>query len=134
MEMEEEWKFAKKVIIWVIALGLLGSVAGFIWHKTKQAAHIDDAVLNYEQYQDIYNTCVKLNQDLCNMESIPDTDPMFDAQNGQFSKAQRMLAIKTNLNRWIEEYNSKSKQWGRALWKSSELPYQLSNQQFSCNN
>jgi hypothetical protein len=51
----------------------------------------------------------------------------------QFYKAQRILAIKTQLNRWVEDYNAKSKMWGRALWKSNALPYQLTTQEFNCN-
>jgi hypothetical protein len=64
------------------------------------------------------------------MKDLPDDDVMFE----QFSKAQRINTIQTNLNRWVETYNAKSKMWGRSLWKSNELPYQLTNEQFNCNN
>jgi hypothetical protein len=64
------------------------------------------------------------------MKSLPENDKMFE----QFSKVQRVNTIKTQLNRWVEDYNAKSKMWGRALWKSNQLPYQLTNQEFSCNN
>ena len=96
----------------------------------RESTRIDTAVQNYEEFQEIYNTCAKINTDICNMKDIPETDPMFS----QFSKAQRILALRTNLNRWIEDYNAKSKMWGRSLWKSNSLPYQLSNQEFNCNN
>jgi len=129
-EFKEEISFAKKTVYWIIGLVVLISVVGYFVTKGKQATHLDDAVQNYEQFQEIYNTCVKLNQDLCNMKELPNEDVMFD----QFSKAQRINTLRTQLNRWIEEYNAKSKMWGRALWKSSELPYQLTNQEFSCNN
>jgi hypothetical protein len=126
----EETKFFKRIIYWIIGLTLVCSIGGFIVHKMREATHIDTAVLNYEEYQEIYNTCSKINTDICNMKDVPETDPMFS----QFSKAQRILALRTNLNRWIEDYNAKSKMWGRSLWKSNELPYQLSNQEFNCNN
>jgi hypothetical protein len=129
-EFKEETRFIKRIIYWFIGLSLAISIGAFIVHKAREATHVDTAVINYEEYQEIYNTCVKINTDLCNMDDIPDNDPMFD----QFSKAQRILALKTQLNRWVEEYNAKSKMWGRALWKSNELPHQLSNEQFSCNN
>lgn len=116
-------------LIGCICFVIVISTCSFVVRKGSEASHIDDAVLNYEQYQEIYNTTVKLNTDLCNMKDLPDNDKMFE----QFSKAQRILAIKTNLNRWVEDYNSKSKMWGRSLWKSGSLPYQLSNEQFSCN-
>lgn len=128
-ELKDEISFGKKIFYWILALCLISSIAGFIWTKTKEATHIDDAVQNYEQFQEIYNTCVKLNTDLCNYKDLPEKDVMFE----QFSKAQRILAIKTQLNRWVEDYNAKSKMWGRSIWKSKALPYQLSTQDFNCN-
>ena len=91
------------------------------------ATHIDDATIVYEEYQEIFNTCQKLNTDLGNMNDLPETDKMFE----QFSKAQRVNQIKTQLNRWVEDYNAKSKMWGKSLWKSKSLPYQLSVTDFS---
>ena len=129
-EYNSEVKFMKRIAYWLIGLTIVLSIGGFVVHKMREATHIDDAVQNYEQYQEIYNTCSKINTDICNMKDLNDDDPMFS----QFSKAQRILALRTNLNRWIEDYNAKSKMWGRALWKSNSLPYQLSNQEFSCNN
>ena len=128
-EYRNEISFGKKIFYWILGISITLSVAGFFWSKTKEATHIDDAVQNYEQFQEIYNTCVKLNTDLCNYKDLPENDVMFE----QFSKAQRILAIKTQLNRWVEDYNAKSKMWGRSLWKSSALPYQLSTQEFNCN-
>lgn len=37
----------------------------------------DDAVINYEQYQEIYTTTKKINTDLCSMRQLPEKDPMF---------------------------------------------------------
>ena len=99
-----------------------------ICSKSVEATHVQDSVQNYEQFQELYNTCKKLNKDLCNMKSLPEDDKMFE----QFSKAQRVLAIETNLNRWVEEYNAKSNMWGRNLWKSDSLPKQLDVNQFTC--
>ena len=89
---KDEISFAKKTIYWIIGLSLLTSVVGLVLTKTKEATHIEDAVQNYEQFQEIYNTCVKLNTDLCNYEDLPENDVMFE----QFSKAQRILAINKN--------------------------------------
>lgn len=125
----QEKRFFKRIIYWFIAIILLFLAGGFLVSKCSKATHIKDAVIVYEEYQEIWNTCEKLNTDLCNMKAVPEDDKMFEF----FSKAQRILAIQTNLNRWVETYNAKSKMWGRQLWKSSSLPYQLSNQQFSCN-
>lgn len=98
--------------------------------KAEEATHLHDAVIVYEEYQEIYNTCTKLNVDLGNMQSLPADDIMFE----QFSKAQRVNTIKTELNRWVETYNGKSKMWGRSLWKSSSLPYQLNVLDFNNYN
>ena len=127
---ELEIKSVKKTIYWVIGLVFVLSTIGFIVSKTREVTRIDTAVINYEEFQEIYNTCYKLNTDICNMKEIPNDDPMFS----QFSKEQRILNLRTQLNRWIGEYNAKSKMWGRALWKSNELPHQLDNEQFNCNN
>lgn len=129
-QLDKEIKSVKKIIYWLIGLVILVSTIIYIINKTKEATRIDSAVINYEEFQEIYNTCYKINTDICNMEEIPVDDPMFS----QFSKEQRILTLKTQLNRWVEEYNAKSKMWGRALWKSNELPHQLNNQQFNCNN
>ncbi len=129
-EYNEEVRFLKRIVYWVIGLSILLSIGGFVIHKMREATRIDTAVQNYEEFQEIYNTCSKINTDICNMKDVPETDPMFK----DFSKSQRVLALRTNLNRWIEDYNAKSKMWGRSLWKSNNLPYQLSNQEFNCNN
>jgi hypothetical protein len=128
-ELKSEITLVKKFVYWIIAISIALSVIGFIIHKTSESMHIDDAVQNYEEFQSVYNTCVKLNTDLCNMKSLPENDKMFE----QFSKVQRINTLKTQLNRWVEDYNAKSKMFGRSLWKSKDLPYQLSVEQFSCN-
>lgn len=91
---------------------------------------MENAVTSYDEYQNIYATCNQLNADLGVIQSTPDNDKQFS----QFSKSQRINAIKSNLNRWIEEYNAKSKHIDKKWWKSSELPYQLSSNQFSNYN
>ena len=91
---------------------------------------MENAVISYDEYQDIYATCTKLNIDLGIYQTTPDTDPQFE----QFSKAQRINTIKVNLNRWCEEYNAKSKHIDKKWWKSKDLPYTLSVEQFSNYN
>ena len=88
---------------------------------------MENAVISYDEYQDIYNTCKQIDDDLGVMRTTPDTDPQF--QN--FSKASRVNALKMNLNRWVNEYNAKSKHIDKKFWKSEELPYKLKNTDFS---
>jgi len=122
-------------IVVLVILGIVAlSVFGFMGTTCNNAQNqVQDHVVNnsfdsYEEYQEIYNTCQKLNTDLCNIKDVPDSDKMFE----QFSKSQRIVNIKQTLNRWIEEYNAKSKMWNRFMWKSKGLPYQLSTTDFNC--
>ena len=115
-----------KLIFMLIVVTLVASLSGCM-HMWKS---YEDAVINYEAYQEIYTTTKKINTDLCSMRQLPDNDPMF----AQFSKAQRINQQKNQLNRWVEEYNAKSKMINRSLWKSGELPYQLTVEQFNCYN
>ena len=91
---------------------------------------VENAVISYDEYQNIYATCNQLNTDLGIVQSTPETDRQFE----QFSKAQRINAIKSNLNRWVEEYNAKSTHIDKKWWKSDKLPYQLAVEQFSNYN
>lgn len=110
----------KRLIVWLIALMFV--VGGAVWFFNRSVDVADTAIIHYEEFQEIYNTCNKLNTDLCNMKELPESDKMFE----QFSKVQRLNTIKTNLNRWVEEYNSKSN-----MWKGKALPYQLSINDYS---
>lgn len=118
----------KRAIFWIIGLGLVVSAITFTCNRA--ITSVDTGIIRYEEFQEIYNSCEKINTDLCNMGSIDATDPMF----AQFSKAQRINQMKTNLNRWVEDYNAKSKMWNHSMWKSNSLPYQLDVNQFNCYN
>ena len=93
-------------------------------HVTKS---MENAVISYDEYQDIYATCQQINLDLGVIKSTPDNDLQFS----QFSKSQRINTLKQQLNRWVNEYNSKSKHIDKKWWKSSELPYSLQITEFS---
>jgi uncharacterized membrane protein YfbV (UPF0208 family) len=121
----DELKIIKKFAIWVSILMLI--ISSIVWFANKSTRVIDTAIIHYEEFQEIYNTCQKLNTDLAIIQETPETDKQFE----QFTKSQRINSIKQNLNRWVEDYNAKSKMWNRALWKSSSLPYQLDVNQFS---
>lgn len=110
--------------ILIFLLGILGKGCNHIEKS------VDNAVISYEEYTEIYHSCAKINTDLCNMRSMPETDKSFE----QFSKAQRINTLKTQLNNWVEQYNAKSKMINRSVWKSSSLPYQLHCEEFTCYN
>lgn len=124
--MNEDEKLIKRIFLWVIGIVVFLSVIG--WLMTRTVATVDNGILHYEEFQEIYNSCNKINLDLCNMKDLPESDKMFE----QFSKQQRLNTLRTQLNRWTEEYNAKSKMFNRSIWKSNSLPYQLSTNQFNC--
>lgn len=124
----EEIKIGKRLFIWFIAAMLV--IGGLLWFFNRSERIVTTGIIRYEEFQEIYNTCQKLNTDLDIIRQTPESDKQFE----QFSKAQRLNAIKTNLNRWVEDYNAKSKVWTRSMWKSNTLPYQLSVKDFSNYN
>ncbi len=122
----DEIKILKKAFIWIVlAFSIIGAISFIINRSIKT---VDTGIIRYEEFQEIHNTCTKLNLDLCNMRDLSETDKMFD----QFSKAQRINTLRTQINRWTEDYNAKSKMWNHSLWKSSTLPYQLQTNQYNC--
>ncbi|MEI7563574.1 MAG: hypothetical protein WCJ39_08315 [bacterium] len=125
-ETKEETRYIKKWIIWIVVVALV--VSGIVWFANRAERTVDAGFIRYEEFQEIYNTCEKLNTDLCNMRDMPDDDKSFE----QFTKAQRLNTLKTQLNKWVQDYNAKSKMWNRSMWKSSSLPYQLDVSQFKC--
>ncbi len=124
----DEIKIGKKMLIWVIAVMII--VSGIVWFFNRAERTVQTGIIRYEQFQEIYNTCQKLNTDLSIIQSTPETDKQFE----QFTKSQRINSIKQNLNRWVEDYNAKSKVWTHSMWKSNTLPYQLSVNEFSNYN
>jgi uncharacterized membrane protein YfbV (UPF0208 family) len=121
----DEIKDIKKLVIWISILLLI--ISSVVWIANRSTKAIDNAVIHYEEFQEIYNTCQKLNTDLAIIQQTPETDRQFE----QFTKYQRINSVKQNLNRWVEDYNAKSRMWNHALWKSNSLPYQLDINQFS---
>jgi hypothetical protein len=128
-EFRDETRFGKKLLLWIIGLVIVLSVGGWLIARPAKIAEkvIDDSLVNYEEFQEIYNTCQKINADLATIRAIPDDDKAFSA----FSKQQQIAAKKQQMTRWVEEYNAKSKMWNRAMWKSNTLPYQLRAEDFS---
>jgi len=131
-EYKNEVSFFRKHLVWIVLFFMVLSTVGWMVHKATNVADsvIDNALINYEQFQEVYNTCSKLNSDLATIRTVPDSDKMFDS----FSKQAMIANKKQQLGRWVEDYNAKSKMWNRSLWKSSSLPYQLNVNDFSNYN
>ena len=113
----------------LIIIGL--AVSGFVMKSCSIAENhiensMENAVISYDEYQNIYGACQQINSDLKVLKDTPDNDPQFE----QFSKAQRINTMKQNLNRWITEYNAKSKHIDKKWWKADNLPQTLSTSLF----
>lgn len=102
-------------------LGIVGNFGGVVTRVTNP----DHIISSYEEFEEMYSTCNKVCDDLRVLNNN-EVDPK------GFSKAERNIALENNLNRWIREYNAKSREITRNMWKSSQLPYQLSREDFSC--
>lgn len=132
IEQDTTWT-AKRAIPWLVGLFVIvagisfvvriASQPGAILEKSTDADHI---ISSYEEFQNIYNTCQKLDADLKTIRETPDADPMF----AQFSKGAMVAAKRQQMTRWVNEYNAKSKMVNRNLWKSNALPYQLNEEDF----
>lgn len=121
--------FIWKVLGLVILLGIIGFVVRLAFVPAalvERATDPDHIISNYEEFQNIYNTCQKLDADLKTIRETPDADPMF----AQFSKGAMVAAKRQQMTRWINEYNAKSKMLNRQYWKSTSLPYQLNEEDF----
>lgn len=128
-EYRDETRFVKKNLIWIIGLVLILGTIGWVATRASKVAEsvVDNALPNYEEFQEIYNTTQKINSDLGTVRAIDENDRYF----ASFSKAAMIAAKRQQMTRWVEEYNAKSKMWNRSMWKSSSLPYQLNVQDFS---
>lgn len=125
-DFREEEGLAKR---WIIMIFIVVALIGFFtWFCNRAVNVVDTGIVRYEEFHEIARTTEQINTNLCQMRTLKDSDPMF----AQFSKAQRINQLQSQLNRWIEEYNAKSKMINRSLWKASELPYQMSVNQFNC--
>jgi hypothetical protein len=124
----EELKIFKSFYLWAIVVVL--GVSGIVWFANRTVQVAENAVIKYEEFQEIHGTCKQINANLCGIREIEDTPKNF----AMTSKQQQIAAQKAQLNRWVNEYNAKSKMWTRSLWKSSALPYELSTADFECYN
>ena len=122
-EMNETDSWVKGWMIWVAVF--LFFVSGVAWFFNRAEKTAENAIIRYEEFEDIYATCKKLDSDICIISEGP-------SESGGFTKTDRVNNVKVNLNRWVQEYNAKSRKWNHSMWKSKDLPYELSLEQFNC--
>lgn len=116
------------VLLGLVMLSIIGfAVKSCSIARDHAYKSMENAVISYDEYQDIYGTCKQIDSDLGVLKATPDNDPQFS----QFSKTQRINTMKQNMNRWVAEYNAKSEHVDKKWWKSSTLPQTLTVAQFS---
>ncbi len=136
------WWTGPKVLLLVFTLVLLGSALGFAGRMLSRPAALVDRVTdpdriigNYEWFEEAYNDCLALDAKIATtqkqiatqFEGLPQDRTSWSRQdrdawnqwqvtlNGQRSQRESIVG----------EYNAKSKMITRQLWKSPNLPYQL---------
>ena len=119
-EVDEILGISRKFIWMFIGFVLIVSAisTGFYFLRTTS----EKVVVQYEEFFEIQSTCKKISSDICSLQSVPEDDKMFS----RISKNERLTALRNQLHRWVNEYNAKSKMITRTLWKSSDLPYNIS--------
>lgn len=111
-------KIKRWIVVLVILAILSGSFSCHIIRNAKQSAHgiidktinTENIMYNYQWFYDQYNS-IKAQQ-----ANLAVYDP----------SSQEYKGMKLVLNRNIADYNSRSSQINRSLWKASDLPYTIS--------
>lgn len=121
-ELKDQSNFVKNVITWFVVFFLIMfSIIGFIY-KTNNTG-----LVSYQECEEMYSTCIKINADIGTLLTIDNNDKMFN----EFSKQSMISLKKQQLSRWVEEYNTKSRIINKFIWKSNTLPYQLNVNNFT---
>ncbi len=111
----EKWYKAIKVFIILIGLYLVCSLVFSFWPFSSAAKVVqkvtsaESIISNYQWFYDQYNS---IKAQKANIDSIEKTSP---------ERAGMIMVF----NNAVAEYNSRSKQITRNLWKASDLPYQI---------
>lgn len=104
-------KILSTIIIIALFIYFLISLFFNIWpfSLVKKVANADTIIYNYEWYYDQYAAIQSQRQNIAIMPK----------------DAPELPGMKMVLNNAITDYNSKSKQITRKLWKANDLPYQI---------
>lgn len=111
MDKEEQFYPAIRIIAWIfLVLVIITLVFCFYPRGT-----VKYAVTNYEWFYDQYNVIVAMQTNIDSMKNKP-------LSERQEIELQGMRLV---LNNNISEYNSKTRQITRGLFKAKDLPYQI---------
>lgn len=117
------------VLILLVILSLIFKTCSAATGVFSKVVNSDNIIESYEEYEEMYSTCNKICDDLRVLNLT--NDKTYSSDTG-FSKGERIIALENKINRWVREYNAKSRMFRKNMWKSRELPYQLSRNDFMC--
>lgn len=105
-------------ILILVAAYIIASLVFSFWPFSSAAGVVqkvtsaESIIGNYQWY---YDQKAAIDAQTANIETLTASDP----------KAPELAGMRMVLNNAIAEYNSRSKQITRNLWKASDLPYQI---------
>lgn len=110
-EYGKRWRIIFTVIVILLIVIIIGGLLFKIWPFSLfyKVANENAMIQNYEWFYDQYNA---IQAQQANIKILP-------------MDAPELPGVKMVLNNMIAEYNSKSKQITRNLWKANDLPYQI---------
>ena len=146
-----ETRVGLTLLRWIIGIGLIVSIAsGFFWYTNNRAA-IVAAPLQKERemveaqnsgaraleadrfFFDTYNNIIARQNDITSSQAALDQftkdNPKpwnYAAQQQYGNLTQTLQGQKSDLQRMVAEYNSRSDQWGSNVYKSDRLPRKIS--------
>jgi len=114
-------KWSKRLTVIVIVIGLLIGVTAI--RIATKVTNPQSIISNYEWFYDQYNqikaTEAKAEIAKQTLDSTPKSDETYAFRASDYN------GIRMVLQGMIGEYNSRSKQITRNLWKAKDLPYQI---------
>lgn len=141
VEREAYWTGWRIFLFIIIASILLGSF-GFVFKMLSKPAEIVDKVtntdriiFNYEWFFETYHDCLAFDEQIktADAQLTSFTDTLNDDRNS-WAREDRtewnrlntiVLGLRQQRSSVIQEYNAKSKELTRKLFKDNSLPYQL---------
>ena len=110
-----KWRKVGGVVAILVAIYVITGLIFGMWPFSSAARVVtkvtsaESIIYNYQWYYDQYNV---IQAQKANIAAMP-------------KDAMELSGMKMVLNNAIAEYNSKSKQITRNLWKANDLPYQI---------
>ena len=119
------------IVLCIVGIGLLALLnftCNIISIGAKHVTNsVENAVIDYNQYQDIYNAAHQVDDNIGIINGTNADDEMF--KNG-FNKSAQLFGLESKMNKLVNDYNALSAHIDAKWWKSTTLPIKLSNSDF----